>query len=74
MPKNSVIIRNCPLIQFSPKLGKPKTSARGTKDKAVSDWKMPESTEKASRVTDCSGASFKNLKTVLNKSTHFRLF
>ena len=52
MLKNTDIVLKFSVIGLSPKLAKPNTSARGTKDRAVSDWKMPESTEKAIRIND----------------------
>ena len=56
MPKNSVIVRKLAMIQLSPILGKPKISAKGTRDSTVRDREIPDSTEPARMIMVCSGA------------------
>lgn len=52
MSQNSDIVLKFSVIGLSPKSVKPKNSARGTKDKAVNDWRIPEITEKTIRIND----------------------
>ena len=40
------------MIQLSPMFGKPKTSDKGTNDRTVKEWEIPDSTENARMIMD----------------------